>query len=372
MAETIGNPYSAAPSSLPGGTSHPVEFKGQAGEYFGIWIVNVLLSIATLGIYSAWAKVRDKKYMYGNTFIDGHNFDYHATGPQILIGRLIVLGAYLLLVVSQLIHIGLYFALLLLLLCGIGWLIARAIRFNARMTSYRNVRFDFVGDGMGGWLRYVLYPVLIYLGMIVLGLSLLLVPFLTRSINKWTINNSRYGDRPFNFDADIGEYYKPYLLMIGIIVLALIAVVVLLGGSSLLGSFSDPAMANNPAILMPFILGIYAFLFLVILPASMIYTVAVRNLIFNNAVLDEKHSFHSTVEVLPFAWIIISNAVVSALTIGLMIPWARVRLARYMADHTEIIARGDLDGYSSSVVETHGVSAAEYADFEGFDIDLGI
>ena len=34
---------------------HQVEFKGNAKEYFGIWIVNVLLSIITLGIYGAWA-----------------------------------------------------------------------------------------------------------------------------------------------------------------------------------------------------------------------------------------------------------------------------------------------------------------------------
>lgn len=36
-------------------------FHGSAGEYFRIWIVNVLLSIVTLGIYSAWAKVRTRR-----------------------------------------------------------------------------------------------------------------------------------------------------------------------------------------------------------------------------------------------------------------------------------------------------------------------
>jgi len=55
-----------------------------------------------------------------------------------------------------------------------------------------------------------------------------------------------------------------------------------------------------------------------------------------------------------------------------MIPWGRVRLAQYLADHTYIIAGGDLGGYSSTVIETHGVTAAEYADIEGFDIDIGI
>ena len=67
-------------------------FKGRAGEYFGIWIVNVLLSILTLGIYSAWAKVRRVRYFYGNMYLDGHNFEYHAKPRQILIGRLIVVG----------------------------------------------------------------------------------------------------------------------------------------------------------------------------------------------------------------------------------------------------------------------------------------
>ncbi len=63
------------------------EFHGNAREWFGIWIVNLLLSIVTLGIYSAWAKVRARKYFYQNTYVADRNFDYHATGLQILIGR---------------------------------------------------------------------------------------------------------------------------------------------------------------------------------------------------------------------------------------------------------------------------------------------
>jgi hypothetical protein len=54
------------------------EFRGKAGEYFRIWIVNVVLSILTLGIFSAWAKVRARRYFYGNTYLNGSSFDYHA------------------------------------------------------------------------------------------------------------------------------------------------------------------------------------------------------------------------------------------------------------------------------------------------------
>jgi Bacterial protein of unknown function (DUF898) len=35
---------------------YPVEFSATAGEYFSIWIVNLGLTIATLGVYSAWAR----------------------------------------------------------------------------------------------------------------------------------------------------------------------------------------------------------------------------------------------------------------------------------------------------------------------------
>ncbi len=36
----------------------PLSFTGTAGDYFRIWIANIALTLLTLGIYSAWAKVR--------------------------------------------------------------------------------------------------------------------------------------------------------------------------------------------------------------------------------------------------------------------------------------------------------------------------
>ncbi|MGH7460351.1 MAG: DUF898 family protein, partial [Longimicrobiales bacterium] len=65
------------------------QFSGRAGEYFGIWLVNVLLSIVTFGIYSAWAKVRTEQYFYANTRLAGASFEYLARPLSILKGRLI-------------------------------------------------------------------------------------------------------------------------------------------------------------------------------------------------------------------------------------------------------------------------------------------
>ena len=120
------------------------EFRGSAGEYFGIWIVNLLLSLVTLGIYSAWAKVRTKKYFYQNTYVAGRSFDYHATGLQILIGRLIVIAgvvAYTLLTGIPLVYLLMLAGLLFL----IPYLLVRSLRFQARVSSWSNVRFDFHG-----------------------------------------------------------------------------------------------------------------------------------------------------------------------------------------------------------------------------------
>src|SRR6201988_318105 len=65
------------------------EFTGTAAEYFRIWIVNLFFSLVTLGIYSAWAKVRKRRYFYGSTRLDGDSFDYFARPKAILNGRIL-------------------------------------------------------------------------------------------------------------------------------------------------------------------------------------------------------------------------------------------------------------------------------------------
>ena len=74
----------ATPDELPGAlpdtpNTYPVHirFTGSGSEYFGIWIVNLLLMLVTLGLYYPWAKVRRLRYFYGSTSLDGSSFEYH-------------------------------------------------------------------------------------------------------------------------------------------------------------------------------------------------------------------------------------------------------------------------------------------------------
>ena len=79
------------PLSDHGPSTERVEFSGKTDEYFRIWIVNIALTIVTLGIYSAWATVRKKRYFYTHTRVADGSFDYHAKPKAILFGRLIAL-----------------------------------------------------------------------------------------------------------------------------------------------------------------------------------------------------------------------------------------------------------------------------------------
>src|SRR5438445_11167699 len=70
------------------------EFTGTATEYFRIWIVNLFFTLVTLGIYSAWAKVRKRRYFYVSTRLDGDSFDYFASPKAILNGSIIALAIF--------------------------------------------------------------------------------------------------------------------------------------------------------------------------------------------------------------------------------------------------------------------------------------
>src|SRR5277367_4718286 len=85
----------SAEGSVAAPIRHDFEFRGTGRELFRIWILNLALTLLTFGIYSAWAKVRARRYLYGNTYIAGHALDYDPSPWRILVGRLIALTFFL-------------------------------------------------------------------------------------------------------------------------------------------------------------------------------------------------------------------------------------------------------------------------------------
>ncbi len=185
----------------------PFVFTGKASEYFGIWIVNLLLSIVTLGIYSAWAKVRRKKYFYNNTLIENVGFDYHAKPISILKGRIIAFVLFALYVYGKSSNPVLAGILVILFLLALPWLIVRGSLFNARNTSHRGLRFDFKGTVSQAIRVYIGLPMLTFF---TLGL---IWPYIAHEKSQFIMNSHRFGLSQFNMSRVVKQFYKVYLIV---------------------------------------------------------------------------------------------------------------------------------------------------------------
>ncbi|MCO5160255.1 MAG: YjgN family protein [Mesorhizobium sp.] len=346
----------------------PFVFTGTTREYFGIWIVNILLTIVTLGIYSAWAKVRRLRYFYGNTHLAGSSFDYHARPVQILIGRIIVLVVLMLYNVILNVVPPAGIVLVPLFVLALPWFIMRGLRFNARVTSFRNVRFDFHGGYGGAFRAYVL-------GGIVAWLSLgILAPVASRWMWRYLLVNTTYGGRPVASDPALRKLYGQWLLPAVI----LMATILLLGLSALaLGTafyavYRDIASGGNDAdaivaailqivttSLLPFIV--------VLAIVTLIYRAGTRNVALNATVVDGRHRFHSAIHRGRFTWITVTNLLATVFSLGLARPWAAIRMSRFLAAATALEVSGSLDDYLGDLKDTGSAVGAEYMDVEGFD-----
>ena len=365
----------------------PFSFTGRAGEYFGIWIVNILLSIVTLGIYSAWAKVRDKRYFYGNTRLNGSSFAYLASPIQILKGRLIVFGFFVLYAFCSSYYPSLIWVFVLAMFIITPWAVVKAYSFNARHSSYRNIRFNFTGGTMEAAGIYVLQTILI---PFTLGL---LIPYNAFRMKQFFIDHSQFGQAQFQFDGTKGAFYRIYVTAF------LIFLPAFAGLSYLVGMISfaiveaqmttlredvpdEEAIAMmlksllqqiGPYLgLLPLLLG--ATIILMVLAYSYLST-SIQNYVVNNTRLAGPqrligHRLSLNLSIWQVLWIRLSNLVLIALTFGLMIPWAKIRMARYQIEQMSLIPGDDLE---TLVGEEQARTSALGDEFgEGMDLDLGL
>ena len=325
------NTVDAAPREFP------FHFLGQGGEYFRIWIVNILLTILTLGIYSAWAKVRNHRYFYGNTRLSEHSFEYLASPIAILKGRLIAVGFLLLYILSEQFIPLLSLLLFLVFLVALPWLVCRAMAFRNYHTRYRNIRFGFDGQYQDALKVFVLWPLA---GILSVGI---LFPYAIYRQKQFLVQHSRYGSCHFVPDFDAWGFYRIYLLAIGMVVAGAILLLV-------------------PLIGPLFLLAAYLLAFAYI-------TANTSNLIYNHSTLAQ-HGFDSRLVFTRLAFIYFTNGLLILVTLGLAIPWAKVRLARYRAECLSLLANGSLDSFIAA--EDKRTSALGEEIGEAFDVDIGL
>lgn len=389
-----------------------LSFEGSGMEYFKIWIVNILLTIVTLGLYYPWAKVRNNRYFYANSTLEGRNFEYHATGKQLFFGYLIAIGLLIAYIVLQNISPTGGLIVFLIFLVALPWIIWRSLMFNMRMTSFSNVRFSFDGKLGGAYLNFMLLPILFFVvlygipmvffamfmflnmssGMLtVIGLIAFVI-FVTSAIyifaymkkrnTHYMLNGYRYGQGQFVTDVEVKPFakivFKTFLLAIalfvGLMLLAGLIASFTVGIDQMLGlqqNLEDPeAMAESMGMMFFIVVPLYlAFIFISFFVIAYSYT-RQRAYILDNSVLDEKISFASTLQTLPFAWIMISNFIVVIFTLGLALPWAKVRMARHVLENTQVDTSVGFDAYVTQQQNEQSALGDQIGD--AFDVDVGV
>jgi len=320
----------------------PFEFTGKGGEFFRIWIVNLLLSIITLGIYSAWAKVRTQRYFYGNTRLDGSSFEYLADPIKILKGRIIAFVLLVIYVGSDMVSPVFSAICALLLFIGMPWIIVRSLSFRNHNSAWRGVRFGFDGRVGTSAKVFLMWPLL---GMLTLGL---LFPLAMKHQQRFLVGNSRYGSTLFDFSAGTKRFYA----LVG---LGLLIAVCGFGLAFVLGlAFGPLGMLGG----MATYLAIFVY-----------FNVATTNLIYGSTSLAE-HQLSAHYNYGSYAGLMVTNLLCMVLTFGLFYPWAKVRTARYAAEHISLLAAGDLDGFIADQRSGASATGGEIGDL--FDIDIGL
>ncbi|QSX37592.1 YjgN family protein [Shewanella sedimentimangrovi] len=384
--------------------THHFNFHGNGAEYFGIWIVNLLLSIVTLGIYSAWAKVRTNNYFYGNTELDGDRFEYLATPMQILIGRIIAIVAVILWMTLSQMSPKLAIGLALLLALAFPVLAARNLRFDARMTRFRNLRFDFAGSYVGAYVVFLLFPILAYglialcFGLVAWGASMHSVAIIVvgviaaigagifgygltmAAVASYVINGYRYGTSKFKGKIAISAYVKIALgaataLVLSMLLIALAMLPIGLSelvqaamqGASMEDIQQDRQLAMTLAGMM---FGGYLALLLAGLLVFAFVKVKIRNYVLGQVQLENKLQLGSNLTVAGFLGLVVTNLLLTAFTLGLGRPWVEVRTARYLANHTQV--SGDM-GFTEARDHNGGRDNAIADEMvDAFDLNIAV
>jgi len=407
----------------------PFHFNGKAAEYFRIWIVNIVLTILTLGIYSAWAKVRTRRYFYSNTTFDSSAFEYLADPLVILRGRLIVAGIVLL-----------YFALtsfmpmldagfIILYLLALPWVVIKALQFNNRNTAYRNIRFNFDGGIKDAIVVYVVLPVFV---LLTFGLAL---PYVIKRMKEFVIGNSLFGSTRLSIDLSAWAIFRIYLFVIIIPMIGIIAAIAIPAYHAYTeqarlahqasapeqpmteeraefertlkmleqpdnqqdgqpgnqpGNQQDqgdaiPTQADDPAsgpagtgttqdeqadpLALAAGIGIQLVVYLLYLFIYAYIKTRTTNLVFNSTTL-ANNQLACNMRVRDVFMIYLTNALAILFTLGLMIPWAKIRSARYRIEHTSMIVAGNISQFIAEEQDNVRATAGEFADV--FDMDIGI
>lgn len=361
-------------------------FSGDGAEYFRIWIVNLLLTMVTLGVYSAWAKVRKTRYFWRNTSLYGHRFDFHGSPWSVLRGRIIALlmivaytWAFDFSAVAGLVTVG--------LLCALAPLLfLRAQQFKLGNTSYRGLRFHLDAQSREAYRRLLPLPLLWFsvtvasasLGAptVVVGalslLVLILFPWMHHQLKQFQHGHAQYGSLSASFDPCWSSFYSAYFIA-----------AVMMAGVSMTLIFLMMAISGPMAPWLSTRLGVEEQTIENITAATGVIAVLVSYLSvwpyfatrLQQAVWESTSMgpvrFCTYIKASELLVLVLKCALLTVLTLGLYWPFAAIRLARYRIQCLELRTTLPPDQIVGDVrPRAPGATGDGAADFFGLDVGL--
>ncbi|QNP47716.1 YjgN family protein [Diaphorobacter aerolatus] len=372
--------------------AHPLRFTGRGSEYFRVWIVNVLLSIVTLGFYTPFARRRTAQYFYGHSMLAGSALEFTAQQRRMVFGFLVV---FLLSIAYQLaLRTGQDTAVALFLLCGAAlapFIWASAMRFRLSNTRWRGLRLMFTANWKeiykASWPVFALALVWIgifygvdflvtggtadvtegqtahpefprieaatgwsIVGIFLLGmfLSVLCIIRIEYNYRSLLVLRTRIGNEISRWKPVYMDFVKIWVGTVLVFALSLVVVLALIsavaGGAYLLGH----GLGDRSGIMffVVVILGVVLMLFLLLLasgPARAYRESRMFHLIWNNTGISTIARFKCTLSTRRFVMLRLKNMLLTILTIGFYRPFARVAEYQMKFESVTLYVKGSVE-----------------------------
>jgi len=369
-----------------------IEFTASGSEYFRIWIVNLLLTIVSLGLYFPFAKARRIRYFYANTYVDGQALAFHGDPWRMFRGYLLL--AVLLAAYSGGGRVSPLVGLIAFCIVAAIWpaLWRASLQFRLGNTSWRGLRFRFTGALPPAYLAYlpVAVPMLPYIAIglyfgdasrhqdletlrslgVYLGicglLTALLAPWTFALLKKYQHGHYHYAAQQTALTTGIGSFYwlavSIFGLVLGLGLLLGIAAAIVVAVAGAATRFNDPGYGVMAALALPYALFAAAYMSFV--------TARGQNLVWGHTRSDAVR-FHSRLSARELFKLTFFNWVLTLVTLSLYRPFAAVATTRLRLAAMSIEVSEDIDSWvSDPAIAAQDASGDAAADFFGIDIGL--
>ena len=397
--------------------AYPLEFTGSGGEYFRVWIVNVLLSIVTLGFYTPWARRRTAQYFYSHTLVAGSPLEFTAQQRRMVMGFLMLVLITLAYNIAA--RTGQDTAVGLFLLGGAAlapFIWASAMRFRLGATRWRGLRLQFTAGWkevyMASWPVFALALVWfgVFFGMqmlapelsgalqaveeearkprmpsftpamialLVLGFGLTVLCFIRLEYNykSLLVLRAQVGTERGRWKPVYMDFVKVWLATVAVFIVSVVVmwlIMFLAVGSSIALLIASAGKGLGlwmvVLIIAAFVGGIFL-MFLASAPARAYREARMFELMWNNIGVSQLARFKCHLGSRRYVWLRIKNMLLTLLTLGIYRPFARVSEYRMKVESVTLHVKGGVEQVAGVMVKQQpGGLGDALADAAGLDL----